>query len=327
MTRALSLAARSASTMRSSSSPGSRWVRRFPQFDAPWTNYPANNFDGLGRRQRHGHWCEPVHLHRSVRQRRVGHHCRLQDPIAYYAGWHHEPDRALRRAGMPGWCIRRQQHRRHARSRHRSACCRSTRLGVCSSCRLLLITTTLAIMALPRPDRSSRRQVGLGCSGCLVDQEHPDRCGRRDQLAGASTPDGATRYNLQRPGRRQLLDVRRNQPAGRLPEHRLFANAPDADLHGHFGARTAPGLRTSGPGASAAATPITGIPTGTLASTVLTLRSGTATSAALRSAPTRGLLAAGRWYGAGCNPDFNIAQAWYHHPLDPGQEPDLLGVT
>ncbi len=34
------------------------------QFNAPWTNYPGNNYRRSRRRRRHGHWCEPVHLHR-----------------------------------------------------------------------------------------------------------------------------------------------------------------------------------------------------------------------------------------------------------------------
>ena len=79
-----SLAARSASTMRSSSSLGSRWVRRFPRSMRPGSTIRATTSTvwsaaaATSRRQ-------PAHLHRSVRQRRVGLHS-AEDPTAYVSG-------------------------------------------------------------------------------------------------------------------------------------------------------------------------------------------------------------------------------------------------
>ena len=42
-------------------------------FDAPWVNYPGNNFDGLVGGSGDVTARQPADLHRSVRQRRVGH--------------------------------------------------------------------------------------------------------------------------------------------------------------------------------------------------------------------------------------------------------------
>ena len=97
--------------------------------------------------------------------------------------------------------------------------------------------------------------------------------------------DGATRYNFQ-----SLAAVSYSMfGSTSLPgayQSIGFASAPDAVYTG-TSAATAPGSRTSRPGASAVVTPTTGIPTGTPASTVLMPRSSTATTARLSSARTR----------------------------------------
>ena len=75
---------RSASTTPSSSSLASRSVRPSRSSALPGPNYPGNNYRRSRRRRRHGYRCEPVHLHRSVRQRRVGAPSASRIRPAYY---------------------------------------------------------------------------------------------------------------------------------------------------------------------------------------------------------------------------------------------------
>ena len=58
----------SASTMRSSSSLASRSVKRSRRSTLPARAIQATT-STVCRRRRHDHWCEPVHLHRTVRRR------------------------------------------------------------------------------------------------------------------------------------------------------------------------------------------------------------------------------------------------------------------
>ena len=122
---------------------------------------------------------------------------------------------------------------------------------------------------------------GLAVQGALQFKNIPTGAGDVINLQAVYT-DGATRYNLQ-----SLAAVGYSMFGGtNLPgayQSIGFANAPDAVYTG----TRRPVLRTSGPGASAVVTTTTGIPTGTLASTVLTLPSSTATTARLSSARTR----------------------------------------
>ena len=73
--------ARWACTTRSSSSLGSRWVRRFP-VRRSLVELSGQQLRRSHRRQRRGHRYQPADLHRSVRQRRVSVH-RLEDQTAY----------------------------------------------------------------------------------------------------------------------------------------------------------------------------------------------------------------------------------------------------
>ena len=67
----VSLAARSASTMRSSSSLGSRWVRRFPRSILPGSTIRATT-STVSSAAAARHRGQSADLHRAVRQRRVG---------------------------------------------------------------------------------------------------------------------------------------------------------------------------------------------------------------------------------------------------------------
>ena len=148
--------------------------RSVSAFDAPWVNYPANNFDGLvgGSGSTNG-----VNQFTYTAQfgNGVSGSLSAQDQGAYRAVGRAEPDG--RYGGRyAGRVERSQQHRRHARSGSDRRAQGRPGLGCVPGCRLLLITTTLPTTAGPS-HRSSRRQVGLGRAGCLADQEHPDRCG------------------------------------------------------------------------------------------------------------------------------------------------------
>ena len=120
---------------------------------------------------------------------------------------------------------------------------------------------------------------GFAVQGALSIKNIPTGPGDLINVQAVYT-DGATRYNLQ-----SLAVVTYSMFGGSglagAYQSVGFANAPDAVF------TTAPVLRTSGPGASAVLTPTTGIPTGTPASTVLTLQSSTATTARPSFARTR----------------------------------------
>ena len=209
------------------------------QFDAPWTNYPANNFDGLvgGSGTSPASTSSPT-LRSSATACRRPSRRRTRSPTT-------RPTSGIRRVrrlrasstGVYGV----EQHRRHAGSRHRRSGPRRPGLG---SVPVLGggAQQPRRLLRRDRSDRSSGRQVGLGCPGCLADQEHSDRRGRHDQLAGR-VYGRCEPLQLPEPGCDQLLDVRQHRPGWRLPEHRLCrrircrvsAPAPNFETHQDMG--------------------------------------------------------------------------------------------
>ena len=169
------------------------------QFDAPWINYPGNNFDPA-RRPRRRHRCQPDHLHRSVRQRRVGHDfgSRIRPPITRLALCNTSTGRQPR----PAWSAASTAPAPTAASRSPDIVGQDPRrpgLGSVPGVGGGSPTSTPATTTFRRCETTGHpeRQVGLGGSGRPVDQEHPDRSGRQHQLQAVYT-NGATRYVTRR---------------------------------------------------------------------------------------------------------------------------------
>ena len=87
------------------------------QFDAPWTNYPGNNFDQLVGGSGSVNGVEPVHLHGRFRpghdRDRFG---AGPDPVLHDQHLEHRRHVHQRR---PRRCLRLQRYRRHSVARHR----------------------------------------------------------------------------------------------------------------------------------------------------------------------------------------------------------------
>ena len=99
-----------------------------------------------------------------------------------------------------------------------------------------------------------------------------------------------------------------------------FANAPDA-VHTGTSVANGAGLENVRLGASAGVTITIGIPTGTLASMVLTLLSVRQQRQGFHLRQ-RGCSAGPGWY---LQPRLQHCSGGYHHSLDPREEPDVLG--
>ena len=186
-----------------------------------------------------------------------------------------------------------------------------------------LTTTTPATTAATETDRSPRRQVGLGRSGCLADQEHPDWCGRHHQLAGRLH----RRCNPLQPARAWLRSASRCSAAPTWLAPTRASASPTLRMPSITGTTAANGtglenVKTWGfrGGFNHNWDPYWS----TRSLRCLRQRSATATTARPPSAPVCVLALLGRRL-ATCNPDFNIAQLGSDHPLDPCEEPDVLG--
>ena len=166
-------------------------------FDAPWVNYPANNFDGLVGGSGSVTGCEPVHLHRAVRQRRVGHFfgCRtrpayaqagVSEPVGRYRGW------------LDHWRRRRSQRpRRHALSGPDRDHTGRPGLGYVPGVVRGASTTHAGYYGGYR-DRPVIRtdKWGWAVQGALQIKNIPTGAGDTINLQAVYT-DGATRYNFQ----------------------------------------------------------------------------------------------------------------------------------
>ena len=182
------------------------------------------------------------------------------------------------------------------------------------------MTTTSLTTAATEATGHPGRQVGLGCSGCALSIKNiPTGAGDVINIQ-ARLHRRCDPLQLPELGSQTYCDVRQHRLAGAY-QSIGFAAAPDAVLrrrrrHQH---RDCHDL-----GLPRCATPTTGIPTGTPRSTVPTLRLSTARWPRPRSAAFGGhVRGAGRRYHL--QPGLRHRSGRYHHPLDPGQEPDLLG--
>ena len=202
--------------MRSSSSLGSRWVRRFPPFDTPWDQLSGQQLRRSCRRQRHGYRCEPVHLHRSVRQRRVGHLVGLRiRPLTTQGNLINAQCRPCRYSVDASPVAATARTLSAARGLPTSSVgSRSTRLGVCSRCRLRAHQQPRCLLRLGCHSTNSTGHPddkwGWAVQGALQIKNIPTGAGDTLNIQAVYT-DGATRYNFQSLGSAELRDVRRHR--------------------------------------------------------------------------------------------------------------------
>ena len=182
------------------------------------------------------------------------------------------------------------------------------------------MTTTLPTTARSEPTGPPRRQVGLGCSGARCRSRTSRLVRVTRSTSRRSTPTVRRRYNFQDLLAQQLLMF---GSSSSWPTRASASRAVTDSLFVTGGEQQPPR-----PMASAVVTPTTGTHTGTPACTVRR-------SAAVRYNSTGKdvLCNATHWAWSrrsrpalpAVTPTSTIAVGRCHHPLDSGQEPDVLG--